>query len=102
MYVLSHDNAHTYLSRAEGSQSEGIGLLFKNVSSAVIRIGIALVGVFVVLTDQLSQLVIGVLIIHRAALGNGLTVFHQKPIIPTLIIRDSQDSPYQWNRCPCD
>ena len=87
---------------AEGSQSEGIGLLFQNIAPAVVGIGIALIGVFVVLTDQLSQLVIGVLIIHRAALGNGLTVFHQKPIIPTLIIRDSQDSPYQWNRCPCD
>ena len=62
------------LRRAEGSRSEGIGLLFQNIAPAVVGIGIALVGVFVVFTDQLSQLVIGVLIIHRAALGNGLNI----------------------------
>ena len=59
---------------SEGSQSEGIGLLFQNIAPAVVGIGIALIGVSIVFTDQLSQLVIGVLIIHRAALGNGLNI----------------------------
>ena len=41
------------LSRAEGSQSEGIGLLFQNIAPAVVGIGIALIGVFVVLTKAI-------------------------------------------------
>ena len=38
---------------AEGSQSEGVGLLFKNIAPAVVGIGIALVGIFVVLTKAI-------------------------------------------------
>ena len=41
------------LSRAEGSQSEGIGLLFQNIAPAVVGIGIALIGVFVILTKAI-------------------------------------------------
>ena len=39
---------------AEGSQSEGIGLLFQNIAPAVVGIGTALVGVFVVLTKAIQ------------------------------------------------